>query len=426
MKVLIINLHSSHNAGDDVLTRVTVSQLQKAFVTPELILAMNDPASYDGFGKTVGSFMTWFKVDRKGHASWKLFAAPWLLFSSMLTAVLYRLFGVHILGWVKPSRQHLLRAYLEADLVVSSAGNFLYSSGRGISLLVTLFTIKFAMWMGKPVYMMPQTVGPLTHRWERIITAAVLRDMRLCFVRDAISKLELMKMKAWSDRCFLVPDMAFIFPKMSARAGQRILATADIDIERNRPLLGITLINWAAQNKAFNLQEQYETAVAAAIRHFVQAYNGRVVLFAQVRGPTWAEDDLVPAQSVKETVRELGGKVVLVEESVSAEQLKAAYGQMDLFIGTRLHSNIFALSESVPAIMIQYQYKTLGVARMLDLEEWVINIETVRPSTLIKKLDQLVEQKEALHQKIAHNLVEIKQQVTQVCRQIAVDFEKSV
>lgn len=424
MKILIINLHSSHNAGDDVLTRVTVSQLQKAFVTPELILAMNDPASYDGVGKTVGSFMTWFKVDKKGHASWKILAIPWLLSLSMLTAVLYRLFGLHIIGWGMPSHQDLLRAYLEADLVISSAGNFLYSSGRGISLLITLFTIKFAMLVGKPVYMMPQTVGPLIHRWERAITAAVLRDMRLCFVRDPISKLELIKMKIWSERCFLVPDMAFIFPKVLAH--DEVLAAAGIDIERNRPLLGVTLINWAAQNKEFNLQEQYETAVAAAIRHFVQTYNGSVVLFAQVRGPTWAEDDLVPAQSVKETVRELGGKVVLIEESISAEQLKAAYGQMDLFIGTRLHSNIFALSESVPAIMIQYQYKTRGIAKMLDLEEWVINIETVRPSILIKKLDHLIEQKEALRQKITRNIVEIKQQATQVCRQIAVDFEKSV
>ena len=391
---------------------------------PELTLAMNDPASYDGQGTAIGSFMTWLKSEDKNHFSWKLLTIPWLLGLCLLTAVLHQFFDMPKLNWVSSAHRDLLRAYLEADLVISSAGNFLYSSGRGLTLLITLFTIKFATLLGKPVYMMPQTVGPLLRGWERKLTAAVLRDMRLCFVRDDISRLELMKIKVWTERCFLVPDMAFVFPKQSPEDGQAILATAGINIEQSRPLLGVTLINWAAQNKLFHQQERYETAVAAVIRHFVQAYNGRVILFAQVRGPTWADDDLIPAKRVKESVAKLGNKVVLFEKTVSAEQLKAAYGQMNFFIGTRLHSNIFALSQGVPGIMIQYQYKTKGVAEMLNLEEWVLSIETIKPDTLISQLDQLVSQQEELRQKITHTITEVEYQVAQVSVKIARDFEK--
>lgn len=423
MKILIINLHSSNNAGDDVLTKVTVSQLKKAFSSPELTLAMNDPASYDGPGITVSSFMTWFKDDKNALSFRKSFVAFWVLCLSLLTAVVYRLFGVCIMGWVGSTRKDLLRAYLEADLVISSAGNFLYSSGRGTTLLITLFTISFAMLAGKPVYMMPQTVGPLKRHWERAFTATVLRKMRLCFVRDKISKLELMKMGVWTDRCFLVPDIAFVFSEPVYQDGAAVLKTAGIDSARNRPLLGVTLINWAAQNKWFNQQEQYETAVAAAIRHFVQVYNGWVVLFAQVRGPTWAEDDIVPAKRVKKSLLELADKVVIVESIITADKLKAAYSHMDLFIGTRLHSNIFALSECIPAIMIQYQYKTRGVAKMLDLEEWVLDIETIESDLLIERLDELIVQKAGLRIKIAQVLAEVQQQATQVCTQIAANFK---
>ena len=423
MKILIVNLHSSRNAGDDVLTQVTVSQLQQAFVLPEITLAMNDPASYHGPGTTVGSFMTWFQRGNAPGSFWKLLTAPWLLLMVLVPAVSYRLAGAKIMWGFNAARQALLQAYLEADLVVSSAGNFLYSSGRGSSLLISLWTIKFAMLCGKPVYMMPQTVGPLNRSWERRLTASVLSQMRLCFVRDDISKLELMKMKAWSKRCYLVPDLAFVFPALPASTGQAVLTKAGVDLQADGPLLGITLINWAAQNKAFQQQDQYETAVAAAVRHFVENYDGRVILFAQVRGPTWAEDDLVPAKRVKERVSQLGNNVLLFDQELSALQLKAAYGQMDLFIGSRLHSNIFALSEGVPALFIQYQYKTRGVAKMLDLEEWVLTIEAAEPEQLIKRLDRLVEQQASLRQKIQRNLEVVRQQAAQVTRQIATDFE---
>ena len=230
-------------------------------------------------------------------------------------------------------------------------------------------------------------------------------------------------MKAWSERCYLVPDLAFVFPALPASTGQAVLTKAGVDLQADGPLLGITLINWAAQNKAFQQQDQYETAVAAAVRHFVENYDGRVILFAQVRGPTWAEDDLVPAKRVKERVSQLGNNVLLFDQELSALQLKAAYGQMDLFIGSRLHSNIFALSEGVPALFIQYQYKTRGVAKMLDLEEWVLTIEAAEPEQLIKQLDRLVEQQASLRQKIQRNLEVVRQQAAQVTRQIATDFE---
>ena len=47
MKILLVNLHSSRNAGDDVLTRVTVDLLLRYFPEAKLTLAMNDPDSFE-------------------------------------------------------------------------------------------------------------------------------------------------------------------------------------------------------------------------------------------------------------------------------------------------------------------------------------------------------------------------------------------
>ena len=53
MKILVVNLHSSANAGDDVLTQETVRQLYAAFAGASVTLAMNDPDSYQGPAATV-------------------------------------------------------------------------------------------------------------------------------------------------------------------------------------------------------------------------------------------------------------------------------------------------------------------------------------------------------------------------------------
>lgn len=418
MQILIVNLHSSCNAGDDVLTRVTVRQLAQAFPDATLTLAMNDPASYQGSEQTIGSFMTWFK-DERGR--WRL-RSPFLLLLSLLAALGYRLVGERVLALTPTAYRPLLYAYFSADLVVSSAGNFFYSSGRlGLALLLAFYILAYGWLAGKPLYTMPQTIGPLRYRWEAWLARWVLGKARLVFARDAISQAELERIGAWDERYRLVPDVAFALPPAPAAAGEALLAAHGLRPEA-RPRLGVTLINWGAQNRLFKGQAGYETAVAHTIRHFLQQHGGQVFLFAQVRGPSQAEDDFVPAQRVKAQLADLGEQVALVVAPSAPEELKAAYGLMDLFLGSRLHSNIFALCEGVPAVTIQYQYKTRGVMQMLGLEEWVIEIEQVNAPDLSALLGRLWREQANARRHLQNVMPPIVAAASDVGQTIAADY----
>lgn len=415
MKILLVNLHSSANAGDHVLTEETVRQLSQAFADPALTLAMNDPASYQGPAVTVGSFMTWFKPQNR----WRWGALPLLTLLSVFVALGYRLFGLHALRLVPGRYRSLLRAYFEADLVVSTAGNFLYSSGRlGLTFLIAIYTMAYALLAGKPLYNMPQTIGPLRRRWEKVLIRWIVRQMPLFFVRDAISRRQLQAIGAWHNGCRLVPDLAFALPPRASADGADCLHRHDIPYG-DKPLLGVTLINWGAQNRLFRRQSAYEAAVADAVRAFVGDYGGHCVLFAQVRGPTAAEDDRVPARRVRALLADLGDAVSLVEAAMTAAELKAAYGCMDIFMGTRLHSNIFALTEHVPSITIQYQPKTRGVLRMLGLEEWVVDIDEVTGEKLRRLLARLWREQDLLRTYLQRRLDPIVEEAGQVGQLIA-------
>lgn len=415
MKILVVNLHSSANAGDDVLTQETVRQLYAAFAGASVTLAMNDPDSYQGPAATVASFMAWVKRERR----WRWWAFPGLLLLSVAAALAYRLAGLRALRLAPGRYRALLRAYFEADIVVSSAGNFLYSSGYvGLAFLISIYTMAYALLAGKPLYNMPQSIGPLRRRWEKRLMRWIVVRMPLFLVREAISQQQLEEIGAWHAGCRLLPDLAFALQPASRATGEQLLRRNGI-IPGTGPLLGVTLINWGAQKLQFRGQQLYEAAVAETIRAFVAEQGGRCVLFAQVRGPSAVEDDLVPARRVRDMLCDLGDAVVLVEDKVSPAELKAAYGCMDLFMGTRLHSNIFAISELVPALTIQYQPKTAGVLRMLGLEQWVILIEDASEERLRASLSRLWTERETVRAYLQQRLPPITEEAGQIGTLIA-------
>jgi colanic acid/amylovoran biosynthesis protein len=280
-------------------------------------------------------------------------------------------------------------AYLDSDLVISKPGGFLYSSGRGITLLIAIYSIVFADWAGKPIYIFPQSIGPLNRKWEGFLIRKLFERVRIVMVREPVSLQLLKNIGLTKQSVYLLPDPAFCLRAEEPDAGYQWLLEKGIKPQPGSPLLGMTIINWGAQNKIFDLQAEYEDACTRAIKYFVEAIKGRVILFPQVYGPLSSQDDRIPAHRILEQLSHLEEMVTVIDQPIRAGLLKSIYGWMDIFIGTRMHSNIFALSQGVPIIAIGYLHKTEGIARMVGVEEWVIDIKNVKGVVLQEKLADL-------------------------------------
>jgi colanic acid/amylovoran biosynthesis protein len=77
---------------------------------------------------------------------------------------------------------------------------------------------------------------------------------------------------------------------------------------------------------------------------------------------------------------------------------------MDVFIGTRMHSNIFALISKVPVVAIEYEHKTRGIMRDLGLEHLTVAIEEAQFPNLKEKVDDLIKNCQQYKQTIIDNL----------------------
>ena len=389
---------------------------------------MNDPESYVGKEKVVESFIPWLRkkhFDGPSWRAWRLVRGPMLLVFSLFAAGIYRLLGRSWCPKLVKKRCNLLTAYFEADLVVSCPGNFLYSGGRlSLWFILSVYAIAYGLLLRKPVYLFPQTIGPVRRSWERGMLRWLFPRIRLAFVRDDYSWQTLQNAGVDLSRCHLVPDLAFVFPSPDIRTGTAFFCQRDMDVSNSRPLLGVTVLSWDKLDRLFHRQEEYENAVASAIRSFVGRHGGHVLLFAQVHGPSEREDDRIPARRIRAALSDLGSRVICIEEELPAAALKAIYGEMDIFMGTRLHSNIFSLSQNVPVLAIAYQPKTHGIMSMLGLNKWVVNIEDVDSEKLSHLLEDLWNSRVELRRLIANELVKIEAEIDAIQMRIQSDFDE--
>ncbi|MFW6016293.1 MAG: polysaccharide pyruvyl transferase family protein, partial [bacterium] len=67
------------------------------------------------------------------------------------------------------------------------------------------------------------------------------------------------------------------------------------------------------------------------------------------------------------------------------------YSLFDYIVGTRFHSVIFSLSNSIPGIAISYAgNKSYGIMHDIGLDEYVIDIREVSYNLLKEKFDSLI------------------------------------
>jgi colanic acid/amylovoran biosynthesis protein len=283
-----------------------------------------------------------------------------------------------------------------------------------------VYIMALALWAGKPLYLLPQSIGPLRRRWERWLVGWLLARARLVMVRETLS-LKQLPVPPQSPRVRLLPDTALTFTGAPLAEATAWLLSQGIDLVQ-RPYLGLTAINWYAQNPAFPSQTAYEQALALAIQRFVEVCQGRAVFFPQVCGPSRDQDDRVAARRVAALLPGLGDRLVLIETTPEPALLKTAMGQMDVFLGTRMHSNLFALSGAVPFLAIAYQFKTQGIVRMVGLEQWVLPIEQASGGQVAEQLLALWQAREPVRAHLEAVVPPLKQQAAQAGPLVAADF----
>ncbi len=252
-------------------------------------------------------------------------------------------------------------AVARADFVVSCGGSFLHDL-YAPNLNARLATLHLARRLNKPYAIFGQSLGPLTLPLSRKATREVLDGAAWLCVRDAASER-------------VVRDLGVNTP-VRVGVDAAVIGRVNLAAKGNGPVLGVTVRNWhfPSLREATGAQERYEAAVATAADRWAKETGGQVRIFSNCTNyGGYRQDDRVAARRVAARMH-VDAEVI---ESVDLDfaTLRGEAGACDLFLGTRMHSLIFATTAGVPAVGIAYEQKTYEWMDQVGLGGRVVPIE---------------------------------------------------
>ncbi|NQU10441.1 polysaccharide pyruvyl transferase family protein [bacterium] len=413
--VLINSVYSFRNRGDSAIVEAMSRCLQRLVPGVEIHL-----------------LSTFWEENDPYYGPWRLQSAPYLWDIPMDDNKVRRLArAIVALGRLAadPRRSASLpprgaartRAlYRRASLVIDCGGGSLFSSNRYwfyLGLYQHLFNLWAAGHRRIPVVIAPQSIGPFNKWADEQATRALLRRLHCVMVREPESARLL---ERWRVPCHLVPDAAFLgdFLPASSPALDPLVAGAQ-DRARTGVNLGLTVLDWHwADETAVHRREaidEYLVKLVAVCDRVHARHPLHVHIIPQVT-VAFGDSDRGASEQLAAGLRGRVASVTVIDADLPAAQLQAFYGQMQVFVGSRMHSTILAMLAGVPAIGLAYQPKTFGTYELLGLREFVFDIRAFTVDAVAACLLGMIDNRTALRARVQTAVNRARGQVEQAFR----------
>lgn len=403
MNILLVNQKSPLNRGDHAIYLETLRLIEEAFPGAHVTMTFSDTvagrAAFPAY-TVISSLDSWaITIDSSGS---ECIASPLQRLADIIRLMLFvidfRLTQRRRRWFFDAKKQAFIDACISADLVLGCGGGYLYDEdapprhifGEVLSFLAwhafVLGELLLPLAISRPLILLPQSIGPLRTRLKRRLIAWIACRARVTFVRERES-LALLHSLGCGRRVMYMPDLAFGFASRDPGCAEKLLQRAGLDRSRYAFCVGITAIDWGAQQRGFQGQAAYEQSLVACINEITDQ-GGAVVLFAQCATPLRAWDDRIINRRLRLAAHH-PEHVYLIEDAPEPDLLQAAYGLMDYFIATRMHSAILAINAGVPVMTIGYLHKSRGMMHAAGLDEWCFDIGSVTSVDLVQGFNAL-------------------------------------
>lgn len=297
--------------------------------------------------------------------------------------------------------KEIAEALKNSDGLISGGGSLLQDKTGFRSIPYYTGIMKMAQWLGKPVFIYAQGMGPIDKGFSRLLVKNVLKKTQIS-VRDKAS-LDLLRTIGLKNDIEIVPD----------------------------PVLGITL-----QTEACNWWEQQsftEPVITVSVRDWPSEvdFKEKIVKALDKAADSGASIVFIPMHGEHDdhTSRELSqlmtNKSFVAPFDATIEEKIIMIGKSNLLVGMRLHALIFAGVMGTPFIALSYDPKIDAfadiskqpVAGHVNEEGWD---EATLYELIEEKLDH--EQEEVEHLKEA--IIPLREKARETARQ-AMQYFKS-
>jgi colanic acid/amylovoran biosynthesis protein len=414
MDVAILNMSLDANKGDLAIVESTLALVRSAYPEARVALFNHDYSPEEVADPSAFLFVKRLDFDRlfgspfpRVHAgdspireNTRAAARLLVSFWALLLIFVLRRRALPLL----PSSYRPLAAWIAgSSLVILKGGSYFYSHGgcKQFLFLYRMFLMTlFALALGKKIIALGHSVGPLNGRLARLLASAVLGRFHRLAAREEITRDFLLhQLRLRPEQVTLISDLAFldIPPRADGRSPSdprgdpplRELAALP------SPRIGITVRHWRFPGRD-NPGEAYRSYLRAVADFTVRAASE---LSATCVFMPHAQEDIPVAEEAARLAT--GTRNIVLGGDYHPHELRRLYGAMDLFVATRIHSGIFALTAGTPVVAIAYEVpKGYGIIGMIEGTDYVLGINSVTSEKLLEKAKEILSERERMRKRI--------------------------
>ncbi len=248
----------------------------------------------------------------------------------------------------------ILRAVRRCDMLISGGGSLLQDATSSRSLYYYLAIIRCAQFFRKKVFIYSQGIGPIDRPRSRRATAAVLRRADGIVVRDERSAALLEEIGIPRERVVITADPVIRMKKPDKNVGAEILRRAGVALD------GRMTVGWAIREK--DTGSRFVAELLRSIQWLKERYGAQSVLI-----PFHYEEDGEVCRCIASQLPD--DTAVCLQEKYLSEDMLSIIGSMDMLVGVRLHSLIYAAIMGVPLIGISYDPKCTAFLNSVGLDK---------------------------------------------------------
>ncbi len=283
-----------------------------------------------------------------------------------------RLYGVRSVKRISPVK--VLKALWACDVLVSGGGSLLQDVTGRLSIFYYLALIAMGKLMGKKVMIYSQGIGPIRKPFNRFITKHVLSRVDAITVREPNSKADLVGIGIAADRIIITSDPVISLAPREDRILSEWLAGSPGYIP-GAPLIGLA---FRGKDMTFGAAEK----LVKLIRKLREDQHANILLI-----PYYAEQDGMVLDCLERLAE---GLVIPIRRKLCVSEMLSLTAQLDVLVGTRLHSLIVSAICGTPMIAVSYDPKIEYFMETINRSVFA-DVRSFEPDLLLQEILETLE-----------------------------------
>ncbi|MDJ0553997.1 MAG: polysaccharide pyruvyl transferase family protein [Microcoleaceae cyanobacterium MO_207.B10] len=298
-------------------------------------------------------------------------------------------FGVDSISLQNSHPNHKIKLLLELidnRYFILGGGDLLRDTVKTSIAKTWLNTLQQAIRFRHQTMILGISVGEIFRSETKALIPKVLNQVNLIGVRDTKSKLKLQELGV-TNTIHVMSDLAL------EALPERGFYSQSITDKKIHVGISVSHLKERSSNVDVNLYPTFQKEIAAIADFLVEKYAATVHFlpfrtYKEKYHPT--DDDYVSALDVLRYSR-YANKLIVHRYFSSLQDFNIFTNQLDLMIGTRLHSLILTGGLGIPVIAAEYDVKVAGFMEEIGQKEYSISLQNFKKERIIPIIEKILD-----------------------------------